>query len=121
MNSTDTVFVVVKHIVEGFHFWENAPEDIEFLRNPHRHLFHVKLYIQVSEDDREIEFFQLKRWLIKVCEDVFPAYPVKKSCEMFAKEILDGAEGKFGGREYKCEVFEDGENGAVVSRTCLSD
>jgi hypothetical protein len=38
--------------------------DVSFLANPHRHMFHFRVSIDVFHNDRDIEFIQFKRWLI---------------------------------------------------------
>ncbi len=58
---------------EGIHKYPaalNDPElatgdeyDVSFLGYPHRHTFHFKVQIQVTHNDRDIEFIQFKRWL----------------------------------------------------------
>ena len=35
--------------------------DVSFLGYPHRHIFHFKVWIGVTHDDRDIEFIQLDR------------------------------------------------------------
>lgn len=103
--------VIVTCIVEGFHYWKNAPEDVKFLSYPHRHNFLVKLFVQVTNHDREVEFFtlqkSLKDWLSNFFKEVR-----EDSCESIAIKI-----GEEFGRLYNViavEVWEDGENGARV-------
>ena len=104
--------------VEGIHYWPDAPAEVGFLKYPHRHMFHVKLSISVDGDNRELEFIKVKRWLTSTCIGIIGESvdkPVTKSCEMFAKEIIDEADVEFMSRKFICEVSEDGENGAVIS------
>ena len=42
---------------EGIHKYPDAPDEVEFLRYPHRHIFKFKVQIDVEHDDRDIEFF----------------------------------------------------------------
>ena len=44
------IFVVVKTEFEGFHSWEDAPDEVSFLRNLHRHIFHVTAKWKVNHD-----------------------------------------------------------------------
>lgn len=83
-----------------------------FLRDRHRHLFHVRVEWRVSHEDREREFF-LEKWQLH--RDISTLKDLAEeegdwSCERWAREILEmtGA--------FRVEVSEDGENGAVVSR-----
>ena len=34
--------IYVKFTKEGIHCYPDAPEDVEFLKNPHRHIFHFR-------------------------------------------------------------------------------
>jgi len=115
MTNTTEVWITDKFTT--LHCWRDAPNDVDFLRHPHRHVFHVKVWIRVAGEDREVEFFQAKRDLAHVLtrwDSPKLDRVVTKSCEMFASEILDEMR-KLGA--VRCEVSEDGENGAIVSRT----
>lgn len=97
---------------EGFHSWDDAPSEVAFLRDRHRHEFHVELAVEVDHDDRDIEFIMLKRALESYIEEVIQDRDW--SCEQFAEAIADWAAEKYG-QPARCEVSEDGENGARVS------
>lgn len=99
---------------EGFHKWENAPGEVAFLRNLHRHIFKVKVMIDVRHDDREIEFFMFKWMLEEIVREQFEKKEVG-SCEMIAAQILNWLMKKYPDRDIVVEVSEDGENGARVS------
>ena len=43
----------------GYHRWDDAPDCVAFLRNTHRHVFHVKVTVPVQHNDRAIEFFMM--------------------------------------------------------------
>lgn len=106
-----TTWIVVRTRVEGFHYWADAPEEVAFLRNNHRHEFHVAVHIEVRHDDRELEFFLCQRWLKTVMP---PGEFGGQSCEMLAKRLLIRLQEKYGARCYKVEVSEDGENASIV-------
>lgn len=98
---------------EGYHQWKDAPEEVAFLRDKHRHIFHVKVYVEQFHDDRDVEFILLKRWLEEQIVDMDREN--LGSCEMIAEAILGKLkEGRLRKRAYKVEVSEDGENGALV-------
>lgn len=108
-------FIIVQARFEAQHRWKKAPVAVKFLRQYHRHEFHIGLRIEVRHDDRELEFILVKRAL----ENRLSRLPKKSdlSCEMIADKLIQWVEDKYGGnREISCEVFEDGENGAVVTR-----
>ena len=87
--------------------------DVSFLANPHRHIFHFRVWISVEHSDRAIEFIQFKRWL----ENLYSQGTLQldyKSCEMMAEDLYEQIAAKHPGREVWIEVSEDGENGALI-------
>jgi len=87
--------------------------DVSFLGYPHRHIFHFKVWIGVTHDDRDIEFIQFKRWL----ENLYAEGTLQldyKSCEMMSGDLFDTISNKYPGREIWIEVSEDGENGSFI-------
>lgn len=103
--------IIVKLQVEGIHFWKGCDiEEVDFLANAHRHIFHITCKKKVNHDDRDIEIIMLKRQILdfleskygKVCE--FGS----RSCEMIAVELRDTFQLNY------CSVLEDNENGAEV-------
>lgn len=106
---------------QGVHCWPDCPiEEVAYLRQPHRHMFHVRAVKEVHHDDRDVEFIQLKSqilyWIHSTYPNEFENVPTSvvsrslghKSCETIAKEILTQFD------LIECEVNEDGENGAIV-------
>jgi hypothetical protein len=101
---------------EGFHRWPDAPAEVAFLRDRHRHEFHVKAYRTVTHDNRDIEFILLKRHIAQVISlTQSDAYCKANdvdietwSCEQWAHHLLEVCDLS------KCEVSEDSENGAIV-------
>ena len=87
--------------------------DVSFLGYPHRHIFHFKVWIGITHDDRDIEFIQFKRWL----ENLYKEGTLQldfKSCEMMSGDLYDSISQKYPGREVWIEVSEDGENGSFI-------
>lgn len=118
----ETVFCTLQ--VEGIHRWKDCPfDEVYFLRDYHRHIFHIKAYKKVTHSDRDVEFIMLKREVQDYLRSMYTAqFGVNitaqhravhnfgdRSCEMIAKELIE----KFD--LLACEVNEDGENGAFVS------
>jgi hypothetical protein len=87
--------------------------DVSFLGYPHRHIFHFKVWISVTHDDRDIEFIQFKRWLEKLYAEGTLQLDYK-SCEMMSGDLFDAISNKYPGREIWIEVSEDGENGSFI-------
>ena len=105
-------YIFVTFQKEGIHRYPDAPEGVEFLRHPHRHMFHFRVEIEVFHDDRDIEFILFKREL----EALYSEGTLQldyKSCEMMADDLAEYIDENYPGRDVKIEVSEDGENGAV--------
>lgn len=106
--------VEVKIVVEGTHFWPDAPESVGFLAHPHRHQFVIRAAVNVTLDDREIEFFTLAQEIRGLMRGFYEQTECgidfgRRSCEMIAKELI-GLAGLT-----RCSVHEDDENGAIVT------
>ena len=89
--------------------------DVSFLANPHRHMFHFRVWIDVFHNDRDLEFIQFKRW----CESLYNSDNSvlsldHKSCEMIADDLYIQIATRYPGRVVHIEVAEDGENGALI-------
>jgi hypothetical protein len=87
--------------------------DVSFLGYPHRHIFHFRVWIGVTHNDRDIEFIQFKRWLENLYKDGTMTLDYK-SCEMMSDELYDIISQKYPGREVWIEISEDGENGSFI-------
>jgi len=87
--------------------------DVSFLGYPHRHIFHFKVWISVTHNDRDIEFIQFKRWLLNLYKDAIISLDYK-SCEMMSGDLYDSISQRYPGREVWIEISEDGENGSFI-------
>ncbi len=87
--------------------------DVSFLGYPHRHIFHFRVWINVTHNDRDIEFIQFKRWLEKLYNESVLTLDYK-SCEMMSDDLYNIITLKYPGREIWIEVSEDGENGSFI-------
>lgn len=106
--------IIVKVPVEGTHRYEDAPDEVSYLRFDHRHIFLCELHFDVTHADRDKEFFimqhKIKRYLVeRYWEDEWKLCNFgPMSCEMIARELKV---------EFDCSkviVWEDQENGGVV-------
>lgn len=105
----------VTHRFPAYHRWKEAPDEVAFLRASHRHMFHVKLTMSVTHNDRDVEFFMLQKDLELFCTVYFKHKSDIGSCEMIAQKIQAWAIEQYPKRmSYNVEVSEDGENGAIV-------
>ena len=105
--------------VPGIHHWPNAAEYTPhfYLQYPHRHIFHIKVTIQVSAYNREIDFLILKSMIYSILQQAFSYNPKTKeydfetkSCEQLALYLLKEIP-----HSLEVEVSEDGENGSIVT------
>ena len=105
--------IYVQFRKEGIHRYPDAPEGVEFLKNPHRHIFHFRVDVQVTHNDRDIEFILFKRELESLYSDSI-LHVDHKSCEMLAEDLISYIAVAYPGRSISVEVSEDGENGATL-------
>ena len=90
--------------------------DVSFLANPHRHIFHFRVSIDVWHNDRDIEFIQFKRWLESLYNGSNSVLELDwKSCEMIADELYTHIADRYPDRSVTIEVSEDGENGCSIT------
>ena len=89
--------------------------DVSFLGYPHRHIFHFRVWLSVTHNDRDVEFIQFKRWLEQLYSSTQNILSLDhKSCEMMSDELYDKISQKYPSREVWIEVSEDGENGSFI-------
>jgi hypothetical protein len=105
-------FIWVTFQKEGIHKYPDAPEGVEFLKYPHRHIFHFRVELEVFHEDRDVEFILFKRELEKLFVDGTMQLDYK-SCEMIADDLAFYITNKYSGRDLVITVSEDGENGAT--------
>jgi hypothetical protein len=87
--------------------------DVSFLANEHRHIFHFRVWLGVTHNDRDVEFIQFKRWLENLYKDSTLSLDFK-SCEMMSDDLYAQISQKYPSREVWIEVSEDGENGSFI-------
>jgi hypothetical protein len=116
---TRTIYVTFQK--EGIHAYPEAPEEVSFLRSPHRHMFHFKVWMSVEHNERDVEFIMLKRELESLYDQDVSVNMIDKSlklnnlsCESMAEELLFYVTQQYPGRLVMVEVSEDGENGAIL-------
>ena len=99
---------------EGFHKWDGAKniEEVSYLASKHRHIFHYRVGVEVTSNDREIEFIMLKHRL----EEFVNSWDKNDmgSCESQAERLVNFVKEKYNGAKCFAEVSEDGENGALI-------
>ena len=116
-----TIFVTFQK--EGIHCYPAAATDpqlatgdeydVSFLATPHRHIFHFRVWLSVTHNDRDVEFIQFKRWLENLYKDSILNLDYK-SCEMMSDDLYGMISQKYPSREVWIKVSEDGENGSFI-------
>lgn len=105
-----SISITVRFAVPGFHRWPDAPERRAYLRDRHRHLFHVEVSCPVTHHERQIEFHDL----MDEAKELFGPKTESDSCETMAQALAVELSGRHENRPFKVSVFEDGESGATV-------
>lgn len=113
--------IFVQFTKEGIHKYpaaltDPALADVSFLGYPHRHIFHFRVTVDVTHNDRDIEFILFKREL----ESLYGTGTLQmdyQSCEMLAEELINYISSRYPNRKIIAEVSEDGENGAILTYT----
>lgn len=102
--------IFVRFTQPGFHYWPEPTKGREYLGRRHRHLFHVEVRLNVSHDDREVEFHDL----LDFARHAFPGGELGgQSCEMLARSLATEIAHRYQ-RAVEVSVSEDGEVGALV-------
>ena len=114
---SETLKIWVTFALHGMHRYPDAPDEVAYLRNEHRHLFQFKVTVSVIHDDREVEFHMLQNWCkAQYAESILELN--HKSCEMIARDLMTLLTKKYGDlRSYEVEVSEDGECGAILTQS----
>lgn len=114
-------FIFVTFQKEGIHCYPDAPDAVDYLRHPHRHMFHFKVTMEVFHDDREVEFIMFKHELESLYKEESNILYIdtvlrlnNQSCEMLAVNLGKYIETHYPCRAYRIEVSEDNENGALI-------
>jgi len=104
--------IVVRTSFEAVHAWPKCPfPSVQFLKWPHRHIFHVEARAEIKED-RGIEFIILKRSLEAFISEKYKGKDLGvKSCEVMGEEVL-----AFFPELNYISIFEDNENGSIVEK-----
>jgi hypothetical protein len=99
----------------GFHHWPGAPEHRAYLAAKHRHLFAVEVTTAVHDDDREIEFHDVRDAASAFldCIQGRDGDFGSRSCEQIARELAGHLAGYYK-RPVIASVWEDWEFGATV-------
>lgn len=108
-------YIVVKNQFDALHCWPNAPDEVKYLRDLHRHTFYIETKIEVYGLDRSLEFYMVKDKIQELIDSWGKLPKSSKSCEMIATDIIDFVRRVYGNERFiSCEVSEDMQNSAIV-------
>lgn len=102
----------------GLHYYPEAGsnpnlKDVSYLSFKHRHLFKFRVQIQVTHNNRDLEFHQV----LGFCEGLLDKRVIdidNKSMEMLADDLYGSLSRAYPERAMKIEVSEDGECGGLI-------
>lgn len=105
--------VLTYNEVQGFHYYPNAPKNVDYLSSEHRHIFVIKCRAEVSHNEREIEIITEQDLISKKLVQEFgnPCKFGAMSCESIAEWLLNTLP-----ELISVEVLEDGYGGASLTR-----
>ena len=109
---TNSTNIIITTSFSAIHCWSKCPiKEVSYLKNPHRHVFHLKLKFPVSHNDRDIEFINMKNDINAYIHDFWEGKDIgQESCEMICRTFM-----VFFNASY-VRVMEDNENGAEMYR-----
>ena len=94
---------------EMFHRYPNAPKEVDFLKQRHKHMMKFKVSIEIYENDREIEFFIFKKQIETILEEYNDIG--NWSLEQLSDEIRNKLRKPYINRMLQIEISVDGVNG----------
>ena len=87
--------------------------DVSHLGFRHMHYFNFKVWVQVTHENRQIEFIQMRRWI----EDLYSKGILEldnQSCEMMSDALYEKLIDRYPGMEIKIDISEEGINGSYT-------
>lgn len=108
--------ITVQLKIEWLHCRPTCPiEEVSYLRDLHRHIFHIRCWKIVSHNDRDVEIIQFKHNIESFLTKLYRSEAHRccvfgsRSCEDIAEELI------LNFWLMQCEVLEDWENWAALS------
>lgn len=109
-------FIYITTQKEFIHQYKDAPEEVYYLRYPHRHMLYVKVQIEVFNNDRELEFIMIKHNIDSYLDTILNE-TTNRSCETIGNLLIEFIRSTYCDkteRHIKVDVSEDNENGAIL-------
>lgn len=99
------------------HCYHDAPKEVEFLQHKHSHIFKFKVYIEVFNNDRDVEFILFKRFIDNVLNSLSTDLE-NMSCEMLSDLLYEYIKEEYSNRYIKISVSEDNNYGSLKEYDC---
>lgn len=110
--------ITVKNSFVGVHCYPNAPEEVCYLKYPHRHNFNIESTIEVFHNDRELEFYVVQDSIDRFLKNI--RFTESTSCEQIAEKVMNFLIDTYCNdkvyRDISVSVGEDGQNYCTVER-----
>lgn len=87
--------------------------DVSHLSNRHMHYFNFKVWVEVTHENRQIEFIQLRRWIEKLYNSGTLELS-NQSCEMLSDALYEKLAEKYPNKEIRIDISEEGINGSYT-------
>lgn len=123
MDIKKKTFVYCTFQKEGYHYFPGADtnpvyatggwDDVRHLGLKHMHYFNFKVWVEVSHNNRQIEFIQLRRWI----ENLYSTGTLEldhQSCEMLSDALYEKLSERYPGMEIRIDISEEGINGSYT-------
>ena len=123
MTTNKQANIGVKFSVQGRHVWNTAPPHRQYLGVPHEHLFGFSVEVTVTDDDRQIEFHDLRSMAFGSLHGIYDLCArdpnvidfAGDSCESIARKLAQNLLGFY--QSVTVTVDEDGVCWATVKET----
>ncbi len=102
------------------HRYKDAPEEVSYLRNLHRHMINIETTVEVFTTDREIEFYMMKDKIDKALKN--HKFDENASCEDVCVYIMSIITKDYGKNRYrKVKVREDNNGFATLIKEAYEE
>lgn len=91
------------------HRYRDAPAEVQYLRNLHRHMLNIEVTVEVFHTDREIEFYMMKDKIDKAVKN--HQFDDNASCETVAVFLMDVITSSYGSNRFRKIKVQEDNNG----------
>ena len=108
------ISILIRTSFFAYHRWKDAPEEVAFLRVFHPHQFNVEAEIEVHGDNRDEEFYIVRKYIDEYINKELKDKKFEFSCEQICQQIIEHLIKKYGKRDYIITIREDDQNAGRV-------